>query len=81
MMDERQVIAQYQAISDSWTDMPEAHPRARCRVPDGVRPQVVSVMDDRSIVCDTDLVQIDTYQDEKYADVRAEGEARHGNQG
>jgi hypothetical protein len=77
-MDERQVVAQYSATSDYWTDMPEAHPRARCRVAEGVRNQPVSVMDDKTIVCDTDLVQLDFYEDEKYADVRAEGEARHG---
>jgi hypothetical protein len=58
--------------------MPEAVPRARCRVADGVRPQPVSILDDHSIVADGDLVEIDPYEHEKYADVRAEGEARHG---
>lgn len=76
-MDEHEVIAQYTAVSTHWVDMPEASPRARCRVADGVREQPVSILDDHSIVCDTDLVQIDRYEDEKYADVRAEGEARY----
>lgn len=70
-MDELRVVARYAPTAEFWVDMPEAKPRSRCRAKTP-EPQAIEVYEDGSIIYDDALVEIDDYQDEKYADLRAE---------
>lgn len=72
-----EIAAQYRAEPDTWTDMPEARPRARCQLKSGKdRDPQVFVMDDGSLRYDKTDVQVDEYPGAEYAEVRAEGERR-----
>jgi len=73
------IAARYIATDQWWTDMPEAKPRARARVADGLPEALIVVTLDGELHYDQDAgVEIDRYEDPAYAEVRAEGEARHG---
>lgn len=72
------IAATYLADADCWADMPEARPRARCRLKPGGqnRNGQVFVMVDGQLRYDTADVLIDEYAGAKYAEVRAEGARR-----
>lgn len=71
------IAVEYRAQLDTWTDMPEARPRQRCRLKAGDdRDPRVFVMTDGELRFDKTDVQVDGYPGEEYAAVRAEGEAR-----
>lgn len=71
------IAAQYVATDECWTDMPEARPRARARVTAGQPDAPIVVTLDGGLHYGPDAgVEIDLYEDPKYADVKAEGEAR-----
>lgn len=72
------IAAQYVITPGVWTDMPEANPRARALVADDKPNAQIVVTTDGELHYDPDAgITIDRYEDPKYADVRAEGEARH----
>lgn len=58
-MDELKVVAQYVAVSDYWTDIPEAQPRSRVKVPEGSETKPVAVLEDGTLQFEGD-VQVDT---------------------
>jgi hypothetical protein len=61
----------------AWTDLPEARPRCRMRVTDDDTRVVVIVTRDGSLHYDPKAkLKVDTYPGEKYAEVRAESDAR-----
>lgn len=62
-----------------WVDIPEAKPRARARKRDRrFNDQPVIVNEDGSLKYDEQAVEIDRYEDPKYADIRREDEERNG---
>lgn len=73
-MSELETAANYVAVEDMWTDMPEAKPRQRVRSNSG-RVSVI-VTKDGKVHADGD-VELDDYSAPKYADIRKEG--RDGN--
>lgn len=73
------ITAVYTADPDGWVDMPEARPRARCQaVPDDPAGAnlIVYVLDDGTLLYDKSDVTIDLYEDDMFAPLRAENEAR-----
>ncbi len=75
---EEQVAARYVAVSDHWTDMPEANPRARVKTDKGEAPVIVDTQGRIHVDADAG-VEVDTYQDPVYEALRLEGEAWHEN--
>jgi hypothetical protein len=74
-----EITATYTAAVDYWTDMPEARPRARCRVRPSVKAGAdvrVVCLTDGSVRFDSRAVDLDVYPGAGYASIRAEGEAR-----
>ena len=66
-------VARYRVVSDYWTDMPEAQPRARARVAQGRPDAEITVTSDGKLHYDqSDGVEVDTYQAPGLAAVRAE---------
>lgn len=69
-------LAEYTIVSDVWTDIPEAQPRSRARIGkkgDANATALVIVNDNGTLEYAGDAdIEIDTYQDPKYKDVREE---------
>jgi hypothetical protein len=64
---------------DAWTDIREAKPRCRVRVSADAPPVLFVVTKDGTLHYDAPQegeVEIDRYEDEAYADVRAETETK-----
>jgi len=76
--------ARYIAVPESWTDIPEAEPRCRVRMPEGLMPCAVRVDEDGELIYADESVLIDYYdapppdrpgdapgtQAERYASIR-----------
>lgn len=78
MSDVTQPYAQYRLddnVDYSWTDMREVRPRTRMKLASGESGPILVVIDDRGVATVPEGVDVDTYEGEEYADVRAEGEA------
>jgi hypothetical protein len=67
------MLAKYTVVTDIWTDMPEAKPRARARVKNKRPDAELTVEDDGTLTFSADAdIEIDTYDGPKYKDVREE---------
>lgn len=64
-------------VEGVWTDLPEARPRCRARVHQDNPPVTIPITRDGTMHHDpAAAIEIDRYEGETYAAVRAEGEAR-----
>ena len=76
---EKDITAVYTPTEHEWSDMPEARPRARCRVVAGAPAGAeirVWCLSDGEVRHDESAVLIDRYEGDGYEAIRAEGEAR-----
>lgn len=71
--------ARYRAedtIDFSWVDLRESRPRTRARLKsDQTEPALIEIDEKGAVTFDSAKIEIDMYEGDEYADVRAESEA------